>query len=145
MWVETDNGIVHMSDFKPQQGNCFSNALVIATRMEKLEEVSQVRIVHGIIKGRITLAGKEIVHAWVEDATHCYDLEVHKDEYTRIPRDQYYMLGQPRDIRKFTVDEGHENLDTMGYDGPWDPKHEVQWLAERPENRRQIEELKDEC
>lgn len=99
-------------------GNCFENC---ARQLIDLPGRPDVVLVHAQCTGHGKIAGEEYGHAfllignqWVMDMT--------TDRVVMVEKDDYYRLGNVREIARYTRGKMFKALRKYRHFGPWHPK-----------------------
>jgi hypothetical protein len=102
-------------------GECFSYANGFVTEKNiPMEEWDEVIIVHGLAHNRWPDPGERewYEHAWVEYKGHAYDWQTSWREPLTI--EGFYDFYEPKDIRRYTVEEAAIQGLRSGHHGPWE-------------------------
>lgn len=97
-------------------GECFSFATKFATTILADGIVSDVKIVHGIVK---TKWDKPYAHAWVEAQGRCYDWQMKMTGTHSMPIKDFYEHYNPTQVKKYKPGEAVGLMAKHGHHGPW--------------------------
>jgi hypothetical protein len=100
-----------------EMGNCYEAS---GDYVMSCKDSFQAVLVHAEVKHPRTK--KYHGHAWVEMGDICLDVANNKDIALR--RSQYYILGEVRNVKRFTKSEAMLNMLSSGHYGPWNEEND---------------------
>lgn len=107
-------------------GDCYKAAGSYISRLACSAQEEGYTLVHGVVNGQGSLAGRRIGHAWVEvdDGPVVMVVDVSNDRHLVMPRDAYYQLGRvvPEECRRYTPEEAIIEMVRSRHWGPWEDK-----------------------
>ena len=82
-----------------------------------------IRLVHALVKGQLSLAGKRFVHAWVEVGNTAFDFS--NGNSAVMDKNKYYGFAgvNPNEkgaFVKYTQDKTMDKISSTHHWGPWD-------------------------
>lgn len=105
---------------------CFDDSIKFMAKVvvqnPELVEANEIFLVHGIMK----VSDGLISHAWVEVGRDVFDSkfdpEIKEIVYVRIPRKQFYNIGDVQEVKKYAPMEVMKLERESGQCGPWEDR-----------------------
>lgn len=111
-------------------GDCFKVAANLVAPLlgivnEKVSDLTDVALVHGIVTGQGHLEGIRFTHAWVEGVTKDgipMVIDASNGREVVIPQGLYYVIGRisPDECERYSAEDAIDRMMSSAHYGPWD-------------------------
>jgi len=102
----------------PRNGDCYEAAGKLLMDSNWFSDFNDLILVHADITPIMgALVGITHDHAWIEKGDTVLDHS--NNRKIEMPKDVYYSLGRPKNIKKYTYKEMARQVTDFGHWGPW--------------------------
>jgi len=98
---------------RPSEGTCFESA---GRWLLKEPHLKEARLAHGLVNGTGRASGQSFAHAWIEIG----DVVIDTESGWIGRREEYYGLGEVREVRLYELDEMVKKVLKSRHWGPWE-------------------------